>query len=55
MKQIIKFFKEEDGATVPEYALMVALIAAVVVGAVTVLGNNSSSVLGFAAGEIGGS
>ncbi|HEY7478343.1 MAG TPA: Flp family type IVb pilin [Actinomycetota bacterium] len=33
--------REEDGATAVEYALMVALIAAVIIGAVTILGNNA--------------
>ena len=32
---------EEGGATAVEYALMVALIAAVIIGAVTILGNNA--------------
>ncbi|MEO8477671.1 MAG: Flp family type IVb pilin [Actinomycetota bacterium] len=33
---------DEGGATAVEYALMVALIAVVIIGAVTVLGNNAS-------------
>ena len=33
--------REEGGATAVEYALMVALIAAVIIGAVTVLGTKS--------------
>jgi pilus assembly protein Flp/PilA len=33
--------REEGGATAVEYALMVALIAAVIIGAVTILGNNA--------------
>ena len=44
---------EEGGATAVEYALMVALIAAVIIAAVTVLGNNAStkfSVVGSAVG-----
>ena len=32
---------EEGGATAVEYALMVALIAAVIITAVTILGNNA--------------
>ncbi|MFN8232091.1 MAG: Flp family type IVb pilin [Actinomycetota bacterium] len=32
---------EEGGATAVEYALMVALIAAVIIGAVTILGQNA--------------
>ncbi len=33
----------EDGATAVEYAIMVALIAAVIIIAVVALGNNASS------------
>ncbi len=36
----------QRGATAVEYALMLALIAAVIVGAVTLLGQNTSSSLG---------
>ncbi|MBI3285001.1 MAG: Flp family type IVb pilin [Burkholderiales bacterium] len=39
MKAIMKFLKEEDGATAVEYALMVALIAGAVIIIVTALGN----------------
>jgi pilus assembly protein Flp/PilA len=35
--------REEGGATAVEYALMVALIAAVIILAVTTLGNNANS------------
>jgi pilus assembly protein Flp/PilA len=35
--------REEGGATAVEYALMVALIAAVIITAVTALGNNAST------------
>ncbi len=38
MEKLIRFFKDEEGATAVEYGLMVALIAAVIVGAVTLLG-----------------
>jgi pilus assembly protein Flp/PilA len=43
MKKVIHFFKDEEGATMVEYALMVALIAAVCVGAVTLLGGNANT------------
>ncbi len=33
-----KFFSDESGATMVEYGLMVALVAAVCIGAVTLLG-----------------
>ena len=35
IQKIKNFFKDEEGATAVEYGLMVALIAAVIVGAVT--------------------
>lgn len=42
------FWREEDGATLVEYVLLVALIAAVCVGAVTLLGTNANAKLGAA-------
>ena len=53
MKKLMRFFKDEDGATAPEYALMVGLIAVVVILAVTTLGTNSSSKFSKAASAIG--
>jgi len=40
VKHIVRFMKEEDGATAVEYGLMVALIAAVIVTIVQTLGTN---------------
>ena len=40
MKKLIGLAKNEDGATAVEYGIMVALIAAVIVGVVTTLGGN---------------
>jgi pilus assembly protein Flp/PilA len=40
VKHIIRFMREEDGATAVEYGLMVALIAVAIVIAVTTLGTN---------------
>ena len=42
------FWREEDGATLVEYVLLVALIAAVCVGAVTLLGVSTNAKLGTA-------
>jgi pilus assembly protein Flp/PilA len=42
-KKLISFFKDEEGATMVEYALMLALIAAVCVGIVTTLGGTSQT------------
>jgi len=39
-----KFVNDEGGAAAVEYALLVALIAAVIVGAVTALGTKVTSV-----------
>jgi len=38
MEKLINFFKEEEGATAVEYGLMVALIAVVIIVAVSTLG-----------------
>ncbi len=35
-----RFFRDESGATAIEYGLIVALIAVVIIGAVTTLGKN---------------
>ena len=42
MKEFWGFLKEEDGATAVEYGLLVALIAAVIVAVVSVLGGKVS-------------
>jgi pilus assembly protein Flp/PilA len=41
-----QFVRDEEGATAVEYALMVALIAAVVITATRFLGGTTSNVLG---------
>jgi len=38
LNQMMRFVKDEDGATAVEYGLLVALIAAVIVGTVGILG-----------------
>jgi pilus assembly protein Flp/PilA len=38
MEKLIRFFKDEEGATAVEYGLLVALIAAVIVAIVGTLG-----------------
>ena len=40
IQKIKNFFKDEEGATAVEYGLMVALIAAVIVTVVALLGQN---------------
>ena len=43
---------EEKGATAVEYGLMVALIAVVIIAAVTLLGNNLNNLFNQIAGAI---
>ena len=43
IKTLTQFFKEEDGATAVEYGIMVALIAAVIIGAVQLMGQNTDA------------
>ena len=53
MKKLIRFFKDEEGATAVEYGLMVALIAIVIIAAVTLLGTNLNSKFSQVASEVG--
>lgn len=43
---------DESGQDLAEYALLIALIAIVVIGAVTLLGTNISSVFNTIAGDL---
>ncbi|MCC5980253.1 MAG: Flp family type IVb pilin [Oceanicaulis sp.] len=44
MKNLVsRFFKDESGATAIEYGLIAALIAVVIIGAVTLLGTSLES------------
>ena len=54
MKKIIDFLKDEEGATMPEYALMVALIAVVCIGAVTFLGESVETAFDETSAAVGG-
>lgn len=49
-----KFFQDETGASAVEYGLLVALIAVVIIGAVTALGTNIKTKFNEAANAIGG-
>ncbi len=52
LNRITKLFRDEAGATMVEYALMVALIALVCIVAVTSLGGNVRSEIGEASDEM---
>jgi len=47
-----RFFLREDGATMVEYGLMVALIAVVCLAAVTLLGTNVNAVFAQIAASV---
>ena len=47
-----RFLRDEDGASLVEYVLLVALIAAVCVGAVTLLGTSANTKLTTAASSL---
>ncbi len=47
-----RFARDENGATMIEYGLMVALIAVVCIGAVTALGGGANGTFTTAAGSL---
>jgi pilus assembly protein Flp/PilA len=49
MERIRNFLRDETGASAVEYGLLVALIAAVIVGAVTLLGGNLKATFNYIA------
>ena len=53
MEKLISLFRDEEGASMPEYALLVALIAVVVIAGATLLGNNINAKMGATATKIG--
>ena len=49
---IRRFFKEEDGVTAIEYALIAALISVVIIVAVTLVGDNLSAIYDSVASDV---
>jgi pilus assembly protein Flp/PilA len=47
-----RFVRDESGATAIEYGLIAALIAVVIIGAVTTVGTNLSGTFGTVAGAV---
>ena len=47
MAKLLRFLKDDKGTSAVEYALLVAMIAAVIVGAVTLLGGNLKATFDF--------
>ncbi len=54
MEKIRNFFKDESGASAVEYGLLVALIAVVIIGAVTALGTSLATKFNAVADAVGG-
>ena len=50
---VVNFLKREDGPTAVEYAVMLALIIVVCIGAVTTLGTKASATFNNVATSIG--
>jgi pilus assembly protein Flp/PilA len=51
---VVDFLKREDGPTAVEYAVMLALIIVVCIGAVTSLGSNANATFTSVSGVLGG-
>ena len=47
-RSVVNFLKREDGPTAVEYAVMLALIMVVCIGAISALGNNANGTFGVA-------
>ena len=52
MKRLLKFLKNEHGASAVEYGLLVAMVTAVIVGAVTLLGGNLQQTFNYVASVV---
>ena len=53
IKSIRSFIRDEDGAAAIEYGLIAALIAVVIIGAVTLVGTNLNNTFATIADNIG--
>jgi len=53
-QKLINFFKDEEGATMVEYALMLALIAIVCIAVVKLIGTSANDVFNEAATQLDG-
>jgi pilus assembly protein Flp/PilA len=54
MKQLVNFFKDDDGVTAIEYGLIAALIAVVIIVAVTAVGQGLVGTFNSVAAQLGG-
>lgn len=49
---LTRFWRDDNGQDMAEYALMLGVVAAVALAAITLLGTNISTVIGTIAGKI---
>ena len=54
MKNLVKLFNDESGATAIEYGLIAALISVAAIGAMTALGTQLGSTFGSITGSLAG-
>lgn len=52
MNRLVEFLSDESGASAAEYALILALVAIVIIGGLTILGSQINLVLSHDAGTI---
>ncbi len=52
MKKLMRFLKDEDGVTAIEYGLIAALIAVVIIVAVTLVGTSLNQIFGRISTEL---
>jgi len=53
LKNLVKLFKDEEGATALEYALMAAAVAGVIIAVIFLLGGNVKIAINNVAAHIG--
>jgi pilus assembly protein Flp/PilA len=49
---LVRFFRDEEGQGMTEYGLIIALVAIVVIGGLTLLGGNLGTIFNSIAGNI---
>jgi pilus assembly protein Flp/PilA len=54
IQKLTDFFKDEEGATAVEYGIMVAAIAAVIIGIVIAIGTQTENAFNYVEGEMQG-
>lgn len=52
-QKVQRFLESEDGPTAVEYAVMLALIVVVCLGAITSIGTNANATFGSVANQLG--